>query len=83
MSIAAKTQEDTTSVMWKYQILSDTEEPMCHKNFDETEHFQPKNSEEWIREVKGEGLHGIVNGWCSVLYLRGWQPFECSVPFLE
>ena len=35
------------------------------KNFDETVHLQSEIRQEWIREVRGERLQGIVEGASS------------------
>ena len=62
MTVAAKTRGDTTSVTKGAQVIMNSIGTFMLKNTDEISRLQSEVQEEWIRQVKGERLHGAVNG---------------------
>ena len=47
----------------------ETEATCVSKNLDATVHLQSEKRQEWIREIRGERLHGIAQGTSSVPHL--------------
>ena len=64
-----------------------TEGIWASKSLDDTVFFQCKIIKKWIREVRGEELHGTIDGWSSILCLLSvvslpgrneWLRIHCS-----
>ena len=69
MSVASKTRENTASVTREHKFLGGNEGTCVSKNFDETVRLQSEKRREWIREIRGERLQGIIEGMSSALRL--------------
>ena len=49
----------------EHKLLGGNQGNLCVKNLDETVCLQSKKRQEWIREMRGERLQGIVEGTSS------------------